>query len=82
MKQISDVVIIGAGTAGLTAALKLADHRKVSILCKSALGDGSSLYAQGGIAAVMDEGDSFESHIQAPQARRISHFALRFQSQK
>ncbi|WP_116963649.1 L-aspartate oxidase [Fastidiosibacter lacustris] len=59
-----DVIVIGAGTAGLTAALNLADSCKVAILCKSALGDGSSLYAQGGIAAVMDKGDSLESHIQ------------------
>jgi len=58
-----DVLIVGAGTAGLTAALNLADSCKVAILCKSALGEGSSLYAQGGIAAVMDKGDSLESHL-------------------
>ena len=64
MQHQYDVVIIGAGTAGLTAALRLADEFKVALICKSALGDGSSLYAQGGIAAVMDEGDSLDAHVQ------------------
>ena len=64
MLHQSDVLVIGAGTAGLTAALKLADSATVYILCKSTLGEGSSLYAQGGIAAVMDEKDSLESHIE------------------
>ena len=50
--------------SGLSAALKLADQYKVAILCKSKLGDGSSLYAQGGIAAVMDKDDSLDSHIE------------------
>ncbi|MFT6834470.1 MAG: L-aspartate oxidase [Francisellaceae bacterium] len=64
MKYEHDVLIIGAGTAGLTAALRLADHLKVAVICKAKLGDGSSLYAQGGIAAVMDDDDTYESHIQ------------------
>ncbi|MFZ9035126.1 MAG: L-aspartate oxidase [Francisellaceae bacterium] len=64
MKYQYDVLIIGAGTAGLTAALKLAEKYRVAIICKSSLGDGSSLYAQGGIAAVMDEKDSIEAHIE------------------
>lgn len=60
----TNVLIVGAGVAGLTAALNLADTCKVTILCKSILGEGASLYAQGGIAAVMDKSDSLESHIQ------------------
>ncbi|MDC0535496.1 L-aspartate oxidase [Francisellaceae bacterium] len=64
MKHKHDVLIIGAGTAGLTAALRLADYLSIAVICKAKLGEGSSLYAQGGIAAVMDEQDSVESHIQ------------------
>jgi L-aspartate oxidase len=58
-----DVVIIGSGLAGLTAALQLAPTHRVAILTKNALGDGSSAWAQGGIAAVMGEDDTFKSHI-------------------
>lgn len=58
-----DILIIGAGTAGLTAALKLANQLSVAVICKSLLGDGASLYAQGGIAAVIDKKDSLEAHI-------------------
>ncbi|MEJ2060104.1 MAG: L-aspartate oxidase [Gammaproteobacteria bacterium] len=59
-----DVLIIGSGAAGLTAALNLADHLKVAILSKGPLVDGSTLYAQGGISAVYDDADSIESHVQ------------------
>jgi len=59
-----DVLIVGAGAAGLTLALHLADCAKVAILAKQALTEGSSLYAQGGIAAVLNEAeDSFASHV-------------------
>lgn len=66
MKQYtSDVLIIGAGAAGLSLALRLADSGlSITVLAKKQLTEGSSLYAQGGIAAVLDENDSFESHIQ------------------
>lgn len=60
----TDCLIIGSGAAGLTLALSIADHAKVIILSKSALKEGSTLYAQGGIAAVFDENDSIESHVQ------------------
>jgi L-aspartate oxidase len=59
-----DVIIIGSGAAGLTAALNLADTRKVAVLAKGALSEGSTAYAQGGIAAVLEPGDTFESHIE------------------
>jgi L-aspartate oxidase len=58
-----DVVVIGSGAAGLTAALNLADTHKVVVLAKGGLSEGSTAHAQGGIAAVLEEGDTFESHI-------------------
>ena len=58
-----DVLIIGSGLAGLTAALHLAPTHRVAVVTKNALGDGSSAWAQGGIAAVMAEGDTFKSHV-------------------
>lgn len=58
-----DVLIVGSGAAGLSLALKLADQFNVIVLSKSALSEGSTRYAQGGIAAVFDEDDSIESHV-------------------
>ncbi|MEY2865694.1 MAG: L-aspartate oxidase [Candidatus Methylopumilus sp.] len=58
----SDVLIIGSGLAGLTAALKLADYKKVLIVSKREVLDSSSQWAQGGVAAVMSDEDSIESH--------------------
>jgi L-aspartate oxidase len=60
----SDILIIGSGAAGLTAALNLADHFKVTVLAKGKLNEGSTAWAQGGIAAVLEPGDTFESHIE------------------
>ncbi len=59
----SDVLIIGGGAAGLAAALYLATNHRVTILSKGAMESGSSHWAQGGIAAVTDTLDSFDSHI-------------------
>jgi L-aspartate oxidase len=58
-----DVLIIGSGAAGLTAALTLAQERTVLVLAKGPLTSGSTAWAQGGIAAVLDAGDTFEEHI-------------------
>jgi len=58
-----DVLIIGSGGAGLSLALKLADHAHVAVLSKFALTEGSTYYAQGGISAVLDAQDSIASHI-------------------
>ena len=58
-----DVLIVGSGLAGLSAALHLAPTHRVAILTKRSTGDGSSGWAQGGIAAVMDHGDSFDAHV-------------------
>lgn len=59
----TDIVIIGSGTAALATALKCADDKKVLVLTKSQIPLTNSALAQGGIAAVMDKSDSFESHI-------------------
>ncbi|PZO15334.1 MAG: L-aspartate oxidase [Burkholderiales bacterium] len=58
-----DVLIIGSGLAGLTAALHLSTTHRVAVVTKRALLDGSSNWAQGGIAAVLAEGDSLASHV-------------------
>jgi len=61
----SDVLVIGAGIAGLTLALRLAASVRVTVLAKASLTEGSSLYAQGGVAAVLDDKqDSLSSHLQ------------------
>ncbi|MDO8903003.1 L-aspartate oxidase [Hydrogenophaga sp.] len=59
-----DVLIIGSGLAGLTAALHLANTHRVAVVTKRQIEDGSSNWAQGGIAAVLGEGDSVASHIE------------------
>ncbi|WP_308515216.1 L-aspartate oxidase [Sphingomonas flavescens] len=64
MKQTADVLIVGSGAAGLTAALNLAETHKVAVIAKGALGEGATSWAQGGIAAVLEKGDSFVSHVE------------------
>lgn len=59
-----DVLIIGSGAAGLSLALRLAEHCSVIVLSKGPVNEGSTLYAQGGIAAVFDETDSVGSHVE------------------
>ncbi len=61
---LHDVLVIGSGAAGLTLALNLAKELKVAVLSKSELNEGSTWYAQGGIAAVLDDEDSVEAHVQ------------------
>jgi L-aspartate oxidase len=58
-----DILVIGSGAAGLTLALKTADFARVAVLSKGDLNQGATFYAQGGIAAVLDESDSIESHV-------------------
>jgi len=57
-----DVLIIGSGAAGLATALHLSDRLKINVISKSALDDGSTRYAQGGISAALDPRDSVEAH--------------------
>ena len=65
IQHTCDVLIIGSGAAGLSVALSLADHCQVIVLSKSNIKEGSTRYAQGGIAAVFDEeNDSVDSHVQ------------------
>ena len=58
-----DVLIVGSGLAGLTAALHLAEQKNVAVLTKRQLPDGASSWAQGGIAAVLSEDDSTADHV-------------------
>ena len=59
----ADVLVVGSGAAGLTAALNLAETHRVAVIAKGGLGEGATSWAQGGIAAVLEEGDSFEAHV-------------------
>lgn len=59
-----DILIIGSGAAGLTAALHLAPFARVGVLSKGPLTAANTYYAQGGVAAVLDEGDSVAAHIE------------------
>ncbi len=61
--QNYDVLVIGSGAAGMRVALGLADQVKVAVLTKGTHEDSSTFHAQGGIAAVLDDTDSVESHI-------------------
>jgi L-aspartate oxidase len=63
----SPVVIVGAGLAGLTAALHLADQVRVIVLAKRGLGEGATAWAQGGIVGVLGTDDSIESHVRDTQ---------------
>ncbi|BFM07626.1 L-aspartate oxidase [Halioxenophilus aromaticivorans] len=58
-----DVLIIGSGAAGLSAALNLPESCKVAMISKGRINDGSTWWAQGGIAAVMNNEDSIEQHV-------------------
>lgn len=59
-----DVLIIGSGAAGLSLALRLAERHNVLVLSKGPVSEGSTFYAQGGIAAVFDETDSIAAHVE------------------
>ena len=71
-----DVLIVGSGLAGLSAALHLAPTHRVAVITKRSLNDGSSRWAQGGIAAVMGEGDTLASHVQDTLVAGAGHASL------
>lgn len=62
--QQFDVLIIGSGLAGLSLALRTAEHKKICLVSKRSINDSASNWAQGGIAAVLNDEDSIEAHIQ------------------
>ena len=63
IKAHHDVIIIGAGLAGLTVAIEVAKYRDVLVLIKNELTLNASAWAQGGIVGVLDKKDSFELHV-------------------
>ncbi|MGF6089619.1 L-aspartate oxidase [Pseudomonas sp. 18173] len=58
-----DVLVIGSGAAGLSLALTLPGHLRIAVLSKGSLANGSTFWAQGGVAAVLDDTDTVESHV-------------------
>ena len=58
-----DVLIIGSGAAGLMSAIQLSENLSIALISKDEILEGSSYYAQGGISAVLDSEDDFNSHI-------------------
>ena len=64
MTRRFDFLVIGGGMAGISFALKVAKHGKVALLCKTTLDESNTTYAQGGIASVTYEPDSFDKHIE------------------
>jgi L-aspartate oxidase len=63
MRDNVDFLVIGSGIAGLSFALKAAQHGKVLIVTKSNEDESNTKYAQGGVAVVVDQSDSFDNHI-------------------
>lgn len=59
-----DVLVIGSGAAGLSLALTLPGHLRVAVLSKGDLANGSTFWAQGGVAAVLDDTDTVQSHVE------------------
>ena len=62
--RFTDVLVLGGGAAGLRAAIEAADTAEVVLVAKQTCEETNTLYAQGGIAAVLDAGDSIEQHIE------------------
>ncbi len=67
VSKAAPVVIVGAGLAGLTVALHLAERQKVIVLAKRGLSEGATAWAQGGIVGVLGDDDSIDSHVRDTQ---------------
>src|SRR5262249_46361072 len=63
MRYTTDYLVLGSGIAGLTFALRAAEHGDVAIVTKRGRADSATNFAQGGISAVLDPADSFEAHV-------------------
>ena len=59
----TDIIVVGSGAAGMTAAIELSKRFKITLITKNSLIDSSTWYAQGGIAAVIDSNDTIEEHL-------------------
>ena len=68
MRHTTDYLVLGSGIAGLTFALRAAEHGEVTIVTKRARADSATQWAQGGISVVLDPTDTFEAHIQDTEA--------------
>lgn len=64
MRLETDFLVIGSGLAGLSIAIKAAKYGSVTVVTKAGINDNNTVYAQGGIAAVINPGDNFEKHVQ------------------
>ncbi len=64
MPRHFDALVVGGGIAGLSFALEIAPHGRVAVLTKRSRSEGSTNYAQGGIASVLSEDDTFEAHVE------------------
>lgn len=58
-----DFLVVGSGIAGLTYALKVAEYGSVAVITKESISEGCTVYAQGGVCAVLDPLDSVEDHV-------------------
>ena len=63
MQKTTDCLVIGSGAAGMWFALRAAAFCRVTLITKTVAQESNSRYAQGGIAAVWNEDDSFENHV-------------------
>ncbi|MBU0578274.1 FAD-dependent oxidoreductase, partial [Patescibacteria group bacterium] len=77
----TDYLVVGAGIAGLVAAYSLSEFGKVLVITKGKLKQSNTYWAQGGIAAVTDKEDSFESHAEDTTIAGAGHcngFAVKY----
>ncbi len=64
MAEPVEFLVVGSGVAGMWFALRAAAHGRVTVLTKASPQESNSTYAQGGIAAVWEDGDDFDQHVQ------------------